>query len=105
MPTVYGRDLDLNRLRVFWLGATCPQHDRVFTWVTGEPFTYTHWKSGEPNNWTGDEYHLSINWNAVRGPIGEWNDVAPNGTTGFDSGANDGPYQGIVESEAVPKSL
>lgn len=94
-----------DRLRVFWMGGTGPNGDRVFTWVTGEPWSYTHWKSGEPNNWTRDEFYLSINWSAVRGTLGEWNDVPLGGTKGFDGGANDGPYQGIVESESLPKSL
>lgn len=94
-----------DKLRVFWIGGTTPTHDRLFTWITGEPFSYTHWKSGEPNNWTGDEYYLCINWNAVRGPIGDWNDVALTGTKGFDGGANDGPYEAIFESETLPTSM
>src|SRR5262249_12094474 len=94
-----------DKLRVFWMGGTALAGDRVFTWVTGEPFTYTKSKYGEPNNLSGDESYLSINWNAVRGPIGEWNDVPLNGTTGYDNGANDGPYQAIFESQSVPNDM
>jgi hypothetical protein len=94
-----------DRLSVFWLGGTTPTHDRLFTWITGEPFVYTHWKSGEPNNWSGAEYFLCINWTAVRGQVGEWNDVDLAGTIGFDSGANDGPYQAILESDVLPRSM
>jgi hypothetical protein len=92
-------------LRVFWMGATGRAGDRVFSWETGEPFVYTNWKAGEPNNWSTDEFFSCINWNAVRGPIGEWNDVPVNGTTGYDGGANDGPYQALVESESVPRGM
>ena len=59
----------------FWLGAyhdhDAPDFsppDRGWRWVTGEPWDYTAWNPGEPNN-TGtsfDAVHLEIS--------GEWND-------------------------------
>ena len=57
----------------------------------------------EPNGWDGPgEDYCCINWNAVRGPIGEWNDVEVTGTSGYDGGAKDGPYVSIFESSDVP---
>jgi len=90
-------------LKVFWIGCSDAAQEDTFVWVTGEPFDYTNWKSGEPNGWDGDtEDYCCINWNAVRGPIGEWNDALPDGTRGYDSGANDGPYASIFEFNQKP---
>jgi len=90
-------------LNVFWMGCTDQAVEDTFVWINGEPFDYTHWKSGEPNGWDGEgEDYCCINWNAVRGPIGEWNDALVAGTTGYDNGANDGPYASIIESEQRP---
>ena len=73
----------------------------TWSWVTGEPFTYTNWKEYfEPS---GDGDYLCINWNAVRGdPLGQWNDAPLAGTTGYDNGANDGPYASLLESNDEP---
>lgn len=92
-----------DHLVVFWIGCGDQITENTFLWVSGEPFVYTDWKSGEPNGWDepGEDY-CCINWNAVRGPIGEWNDALVNGTTGYDNGANDGPYQSIIESNQMP---
>jgi hypothetical protein len=39
-------------------------------WVTGEPFVYTHWGPGEPNNLGGEDVlefpqNTSFNWNGI----------------------------------------
>ena len=87
--------------QVFWLGATDKVVEDTWRWVTGEPFSYTNWKSLEPSG--GSENYLCINWNAVRNdPVGEWNDAPNAGTTGYDSGANDGPYASLLESNDEP---
>jgi hypothetical protein len=39
-------------------------------WVTGEPWDYTNWYGGEPNNANGNEYYLA-SWVTP----GTWNDV------------------------------
>ncbi|MFO0829194.1 MAG: right-handed parallel beta-helix repeat-containing protein [Phycisphaerales bacterium] len=41
-----------------------------WTWVSGEPWSYTNWASGEPNN-QGDEAGLEF---YASGPVGQWND-------------------------------
>lgn len=33
-----------------WLGATDEAEEGVWSWVTGEPWTYKNWAEGEPNN-------------------------------------------------------
>jgi len=90
-----------DKLTVFWMGCTDKAVEDTFVWVTGEPFSYTNWKSGEPNGWDGEgEDYCCINWNAVRGdPAGQWNDTLNPGSTGYDNGANDGPYAAIVEHD------
>ncbi|MFC1910427.1 Ig-like domain repeat protein [Chloroflexota bacterium] len=50
-----------------WLGGTDAASEGAWTWITGEPFIYTHWAAGEPNqNTEGEDY---LEWNA-----GAWND-------------------------------
>jgi uncharacterized protein YfaP (DUF2135 family) len=48
-----------------WIGAY--GDGTTWNWITGEPWSYTHWNSGEPNNQNGDEWfaHLysGMNWN------------------------------------------
>ncbi|MDO4805879.1 MAG: lectin-like protein [Coriobacteriales bacterium] len=38
----------------YWLGGTDEDEEGSWVWVTGEPWEYTNWRSGEPSN-TGDE--------------------------------------------------
>jgi hypothetical protein len=76
-----------------------------FRWVTGEPFKYRNWKSGEPNNTPPGEYYVAINWEysglPCRGEKGDWNDTPLNGTTGY-GGQTSGPYFGLVERDTDP---
>lgn len=53
----------------YWLGATDVAQEGVWLWETNEPFSYTHWASGEPNNDSGVENYLTIY------PSGWWNDA------------------------------
>ena len=60
----------------FWLGGT--NESGKWKWVTGEPFSYTFWLSGEPNNNPG--YLLRGNWvNARYG----WYDDTPGDAYGY----------------------
>jgi hypothetical protein len=76
-----------------------------FKWVSKEPLAYSNWKPGEPNNFSGDENYVAINWQYSKDPPqgiqGDWNDAPLNGTTGF-GGATDGPYFGLVERLTDP---
>jgi hypothetical protein len=88
---------------VYWIGCTDEAAEGTWQWVTGEPFSYTNWKGGEPSGWDGaGEDYGTINWNGVRGLFGEWNDTLVDGTTGYDNGANDGPYGAILEADTSP---
>ena len=80
-------------------------HTAEFKWVTGEPFSYSNWKPGEPSNNPPGENYVAINWeysdDPPRGLKGDWNDTPLNGTAGF-GGKTDGPYFGLVERETDP---
>ena len=66
-----------------WLGGYQPEGsaepDGGWAWVTGEPFAYTNWFAGEPNNLNGTENRLHF-W-AEQSPAGDvWNDKDGNDT-------------------------
>lgn len=58
-----------------------------WSWVTGEPFTYTNWALGEPNNYQGIENFIEFTASKT------WNDTP----AGF------GGYVLEIESSAVPE--
>jgi len=51
-----------------------------WVWVTGEPWSFTNWHSGEPNNFTGVlENYLSFKCSPTAGcRSGQWNDLPDN---------------------------
>ena len=61
-----------------WLGgrqrAGAPEPDSGWQWITGEPFDYSNWSSGQPNNYGGqDALHFGesqYRW------LSTWNDVS-----------------------------
>jgi hypothetical protein len=65
-----------------WLGATDEAVEGVWEWVTGEPFDYTNWAPGEPNNSGGDESQPEHYLTWAFPPDGRWNDV-PDGELMF----------------------
>lgn len=57
-----------------WLGATDVKTEGQWEWITGEPFEYANWNSGEPNNAAVNieysEHYLmtyEIGWNDIHG--------------------------------------
>ena len=50
-----------------WIGASDAVTENTFTWSNGEPFAYTSWGAGEPNN-QGDEDCVQVGTNGL------WND-------------------------------
>ncbi len=61
-----------------WIGLTDQATEGTFAWVTGEPFSYTRWFIGEPNN-TGNEDYVEIS-NSFNG---FWNDTEDTGPNNF----------------------
>jgi hypothetical protein len=63
----------------FWLGGfqdplDTPTASANWEWVTDEPWGYTNWSGGEPNDHQGrDEGHLAM-WRGY-GKLGGWNDA------------------------------
>lgn len=43
-----------------WLGGTDAEEEGTWKWVTGEPWDYSRWHSGEPNNSGGAQNYLAF---------------------------------------------
>ena len=43
--------------RNLWIGATDENIEGRWEWVTGEPWSYTNWDTGEPNNHANNEHY------------------------------------------------
>ena len=59
--------------RDHWLGATDEVAEGTWVWVTGEPWAYTNWGTGEPNN-LGDQDYLTYWYQEAS----KWNDQLVN---------------------------
>lgn len=58
-----------------WIGFSDAGDEGNFTWVNGEPVSYTNWCGGEPNNCCSGEHWTTINWCYNEdGSLG-WNDL------------------------------
>lgn len=88
--------------RSLWIGLRRTAPGGSFAWVSGEPFSYTHWLPGQPDDspLTQGENHVHMinSGNAYGHPGGFWNDLAsPNSVfTVFN------PVCGVVE--VIPPS-
>lgn len=60
-----------------WLGGTDEVEEGKWTWVTGEPWDYENWSSGEPNNSNNEDY-LQIKEYELD-EVFQWNDIMANG--------------------------
>lgn len=58
----------------YWAGGHRDKNGN-WKWITGEPFIYTNWSYGEPNNKDNVENAMML-WRNV----GSWNDIADNGS-------------------------
>lgn len=62
----------------YWLGSR--EKNRVYSWVTGEEFTYSNWAYNQPDNHKKSDYEDCLmiynGYNPYsRNEIGEWNDL------------------------------
>lgn len=69
-------NLDTHFTRSHWLGGYqppgSPEPAGNWRWVNNQPWTYTNWNPGEPNNAGGNEDSLEY-W--ISGALGGWNDA------------------------------
>ena len=59
----------------FWIGFNDIKSEGDWEWVSGEPVTYTNWRTGEPNDKSGDgesEDAAIMNWGGGEQIDGEW---------------------------------
>lgn len=67
----------------YWIGAY--RDGNGFSWVTGEPFSYTHWDIGDPNNYGGHEDAVHIlrlpSPTSSTSKAMRWNDATANDVT------------------------
>lgn len=63
--------------RYAWIGATDEAKEGSWKWITGETWSYTHWASGQPDNYNGNEDYACFWGNA------NWNDFAVSDTCEF----------------------
>ncbi|QGG47119.1 lectin-like protein [Heliorestis convoluta] len=61
--------LSFGKRDYYWIGASDELVEGQWRWVTGEPFVYTNWAPGEPNNYGGENYMAVVRTNGL------WNDL------------------------------
>jgi hypothetical protein len=59
---------NLLTLQSAWIGASDVAVEGTFDWVNGDPFSYTNWYPGQPNNYGGNQHFVEMLNN------GQWND-------------------------------
>jgi hypothetical protein len=56
-----------------WIGATDANEEGIWTWVTGEPFVFSNWSDGQPDNFSNsDVAEVGGGFGAV---LGKWFDT------------------------------
>ena len=92
--TATAEELRLFQLHQTWLGGFQPPNEarpnEGWQWITGEPWAYTNWAAGEPNDFFGPASEQYLVYDEGKG---KWNDVPLN--WGFVDGY-------IVEFDALP---
>ena len=78
----------------YWLGGTDLENEGTWSWITGEPFTYTNWDPGDganhppqPNN-ASDQDYIELQTISNTGTnYMTWNDMCDSGDNGNNQGA------------------
>lgn len=82
------RNLSTDYQQSIWLGGSDTANEGTWSWITGEPFTYSNWEPNEPNGGTSQNYlqmYSSGNWDDVQNEAGrfvvcEYDSVQPKQT-------------------------
>lgn len=82
------RNLSTDYQQSIWLGGSDAANEGTWSWITGEPFTYSNWEPNEPNGGTSQNYlqmYSSGKWDDVQNEAGrfvvcEYDSVQPKQT-------------------------
>lgn len=69
------RNLSTDYQQSIWLGGSDAANEGTWSWITGEPFTYSNWEPNEPNGGTSQNYlqmYSSGNWDDVQNEAGRF---------------------------------
>lgn len=69
------RNLSTDYQQSIWLGGSDTANEGTWSWITGEPFTYSNWEPNEPNGGTTQNYlqmYSSGNWDDVQNEAGRF---------------------------------
>lgn len=88
--------LNYGNLKYYSLGASNLTSSGNWEWITNEPFDFSNWADGEPNNVLNIENYLSVfNIDAYKG---KWNDTSNFSISGLSNGF-------ICEYENLPQNI
>jgi Ig-like domain CHU_C associated/Lectin C-type domain/HYR domain len=73
----------------YWIGLNDAVAEGTYVWANGQPFSYSNWQAGQPDNSGGNEDYAHV-WTAA----GTWNDAAPGSTMRY-----------VLELPCVPVTL
>ena len=66
---------DQNSWRALWIGLNDENEEGEWRWLSGDPLTFDNWFSGEPSNYSDEDYvHIYRN---EESSLAQWNDLAP----------------------------
>lgn len=69
------RNLSTDYQQSIWIGGSDAANEGTWSWITGEPFTYSNWEPNEPNGGTSQNYlqmYSSGNWDDVQNEAGRF---------------------------------
>lgn len=97
-PSFFQPESGTNAMLGPWIGLWRP--GVTFEWVSGEPFVYSAWASGEPNDFGGDENY--VQFFGYGAPASTWNDFPNEGST---HPGHERPIAYMLERDTCPADL